>query len=455
MDPITGKARRMARFFAHEAWNDPPGAGRLYRVLLRAIRVTIITARSLHTETILLRSSALSYSTLLAVVPVLAIGFSMLKGLGFQSRLEHILVGYLTAEQEELTSRIVQYISNTDFKALGALGTAVLIYAVIMMLSNVERAFNDIWGVSRNRTLVRKISDYISVLLLGPLLIVLTTAMITSLSSHAVVRSLSNYTIFRDFFLLFDIVIPHLGLWIAFTAMYLLMPNCRVRFVPALVAGIICGTAWELAFEVYTGFNIGVARYNKIYGTFAALPIFIIWIYISWVIVLVGAQISNAVQNIETYRQELVNTGASFGQRQIMGLYIFHEIARRFYLGRPPPTADALSRHLGIPARLVRDIADVFCKNGLLQEIDGDSHPYLPAMDLSRIRPSDIFHAIRDSGRSPWQVPEHAKNARLEDLIRSGQQGADRALESTTFGEILSTGEPAGKSHQQASCGHA
>ena len=447
---IKNRANRIGRFFRHEVWHDPPDAGRIHQVLLHALRVVLITVNSFRNETIILRSSALSYSTLLAVVPLLAIGFSMLKGLGLQNRIEHVLISYLTAEQEQLTSKILEYISNTDFKALGALGTAVLIYAVIMMLSNVERAFNDIWGVSRSRPLVRKISDYISVLLLGPLLIVLSTAMITSMSSNTVVQNLSEYTIFRDFFFLFNTVIPHLGLWIAFTAMYIMMPNTRVRFVPALIAGVICGSVWELAFHVYTGFNIGMARYNTIYGTFAALPIFIIWIYISWIIVLVGAQISNAIQQIRAYQQEFTGAGASFGQQQVMGLYIMHEIAQRFYLGKAPATAEQISLHLSIPSRMVEKLSEIFCQYGLLREVDSTSRIYQPAMDLFRIPAADILHAIRDHGQSTWQIPAHAENTQLQNIIDKQRAETARSLEQLTLGDIVSQSHPACSTAREA-----
>ncbi|MFP4159620.1 MAG: YihY/virulence factor BrkB family protein [Desulfobacterales bacterium] len=438
MKKIRQRTQHVSEFLSSDVWNDPPDAGRFRMALLHTARVILITADSIRKESILLRASALSYSTLLAVVPVLAIGFSMLKGLGMETRIEHVLVNYLTAEQEELTGKIIEYISNTDFGALGAVGTGVLIYAVIMMLSNVERAFNDIWGVSRNRTLARKISDYISVLLLGPILIVVSTAMISSLSSNAVLRALSEYRVFRDFIILFNMVIPYLGLWIAFTAMYILMPNTRVRLVPALIAGAVCGTVWQLAFDVYTGFNIGVARYNKIYGTFAALPIFIIWIYISWVIVLVGAKISNAIQNIRTYQQEFRGADASFGQRQVMGFYIFNEIAENFYLGHQPPGAEEISRRLSVPLRLVMEISEIFSKNGLLRQVESNGHVFQPAMDPGRIRAADIFNAIRDSGQTPWQVPEHAKNRGIEELIAARQQGADQAMGEVTMAEIAS-----------------
>lgn len=438
MEKLQNLASQAVGFLKNDIWNDPPEAGRLHQAFLHVMRVVLITANSFRSQLLLLRASALAYSTLLAVVPVLAVGFSMLKGLGFHTQIEHVLVNYLTAEQEELTSRIVEYISNTDFKALGALGTAVLIYAVIMMLSHVEGAFNSIWGVTRNRPIVRKISDYISVLLLGPLLMVVSTAVFTSFSSHTMVQTLSNYPVFRNFFVLFGMLIPYMGLWIAFTAMYMLMPNTRVRFLPALIAGVICGSVWALAFEVYTTFNVGMARYNKIYGTFAALPIFIIWIYISWIIVLLGARISNAIQHIKTYQQEFRGTGASFGQRQHMALYIMHEIARHFLAGNPPPTADEISRHLAIPTRLVNEIGEMLCSQGLLREIEGDGQIWQPAMDLSRIRVADVLNAICDHGKSPWQVPEPARDPQIEDLIRDCRPEGEQSPQQISLSRLLS-----------------
>lgn len=437
MDQITQKLERVSAFLRRDVWQDPADAGRARLVMLHALRVCLITANSFRNETILLRSSALSYSTLLAVVPVLAIGFSMLKGLGFHGQIEHVLINYLTAEQEELTNRIITYISNTDFKALGAFGTVVLIYAVVMMLSNVERAFNDLWGVTQDRPLVRKISDYISVLILGPMLIVVSTAMITSLSSHTVVQALTKYPVFRDFFILFKTVIPHLGLWIAFTAMYIMMPNTRVRFIPALLAGIICGTVWQIAFNVYTDFNIGLARYNKIYGTFAVLPIFIIWIYISWVIVLIGAQISNAIQHIKTYQQEFREVHASQREKLAMAFYIMHEIACRFHAGQPPAGINEIAAKFAIPTRLVREITDIYVQSGMIQEID-HKEQLQPAKDLDLIRLIDVHDALNNASAHQWRIPPQARKERLEQLLSNFQQAASKPLEEMTIRDIVS-----------------
>jgi len=320
MSRIIAYLRKLSDFLRNEVWHDPKDAGRLYFFYYQAVRIVLLTIHGLKNRMILLRASALSYSTLLAIVPLLAIAFSMLKGLGFHSRLEHALVDYLTAEQEVLTRQIIEYIANTNFKALGAFGTALLIYASVMMLSNVERTFNELWGVSKQRTIPRKLSNYTSVLFLGPFLMVLSTAMIASFSSNTVVAALMEYGVFEQFFVLFSKILPHAVLWVAFTVMYMLMPNTRVKIIPAMVAGIICGSIWEGAFRVYTDFNIGLTKYNTIYGTFAVLPIFIIWLYISWLIVLIGAQLSYAIQNVKSYQQEVNFYNVGYDQKEEMAL---------------------------------------------------------------------------------------------------------------------------------------
>jgi len=175
MGSIIAYLQKLSDFLRNEIWHDPKDAGRLYIFYYQTVRVILMTVYGLKNRLILLRASALSYSTILAIVPLFAIAFSMLKGLGFHTRLEG-LINYLTAGQEELTAQVIEYISNTNFKALGAFGTALLIYASVMMLSNVERTFNEIWGVPQQRTAARKISNYISVLFLGPFLMILSTA---------------------------------------------------------------------------------------------------------------------------------------------------------------------------------------------------------------------------------------------------------------------------------------
>ncbi len=393
--------RRFSLFIKSGLWEDPVGEAKILRMMRLCLRILVITAVGWRDRMLLLRASALSYTTLLAVVPLLAVAFSMLKGFGFHERIERILLKYLTAGQEPLVRQILAYISNTDFKALGAFGVALLLYSVIMMLGNVEQSFNDIWGVKRPRSVVRKISDYISVLILGPLLMVVATALITSLSSNTIVRTLLSFPLFAHFYVLISTVLPHAVLWIAFTAMYLIMPNTRVRFFPALAAGVLCGSIWEGSFRFYTEFNIGVARFNKIYGTFAALPVFIIWIYVSWVIVLVGAQVANAIQHMQHHSQRFKKSTFSAKEGFLVGLATTYLVCKKFIGGCPPLGPEDLSSELQLPYSIILRVTGILCQEGILTETaEGDTGRLIPSRDPSRIRVKDIFCALwnLDSG---------------------------------------------------------
>lgn len=430
MGGIIAYLRKLSDFLRDEVWHDPKDAGRLYSFYYQTVRVILMTVYGLKNRLILLRASALSYSTILAIVPLFAIAFSMLKGLGFHTRLEG-LINYLTAGQEELTARIIDYIANTNFKALGAFGTALLIYASVMMLSNVERTFNEIWGVPQQRSISRKISNYISVLFLGPFLMVLSTAMIASFSSNTIVAALAEYQAFKHFFILFYKIIPHATLCVAFTAMYYLMPNTRVKFFPALVAGILCGSTWEAAFRGYTEFNIGVAKYNTIYGTFAVLPIFIIWLYISWIIVLIGAQLSYAIQNVRSFQQEFNFYNVGYDKKEEMALNIMLKISRMFQDGLSAMGVEALSSKLSLSVRLVREITGKLTDRGLLQEIFGEEITFQPAKNLELISVLDVCYALRYENDVKWNVSHDEKNDQLQTLLN-----LRKASESEQFGKV-------------------
>jgi membrane protein len=441
MEIIKGYTQNLYRFFAENIWHDPKDAGRLRIYTYQALRVILLTINGLKDHFILLRASALAYSTILAIVPLLAIAFSVMKGLGVQSHIERVLISYLTAEQEELTTRIFDYIANTDFKVLGVMGTVMLTYAVLVMLGNVEETFNHFWGVTRSRRFVRRLSNYTSLLILGPLVLVMSTAMIASFPSSFITKALSRYEVFQLAFHLFDSMLPKVLLWGAFAAMYILVPNTKVRLVPGLVAGIICGTLWETAFKLFTGFNIGVTNYNKIYGTFAVFPIFIIWLYISWIIVLIGAQLSHAIQNIRSLQQELDTATFSFNQREKMSFMIMLKISELFHNGAPQMSIESLSRVLSIPVRMMVAIIQILCDHGLLQAIHGDEPMFQPARNPGLITLYDISWAIRHDGDEDWRVPDTHQNNLLLKIEAEKTKNDESLLGKATLLDLMGRSE--------------
>ncbi len=428
---------KIVDFLAVDVWHNPAGADRFRIFLLQILRVFLLTISGLKKQLIFLRASALAYNTILAIVPLLAVAFSVLKGFGIPGHIESILVNLLAAGQQEVTNRIIEYISNTNFKALGALGSGFLIITVINMLGTVEKTFNYLWGITRSRSLVRKISDYISVLVISPILLVVSLTLIASLSSNTVVMKLSQYEIFNNFFVLFNSVIPLVGIWIAFTSIYILMPNTQVKFFPGVAAGIFSGTLWEIAFRLYAELNIGVAKYNAIYGTFAVFPIFLIWLYISWLILLIGAQLSCAIQNVNTYQQEMNEYEVSSGQQQYMALNIMLQIAKRFYQGQPPMTAEELSHALSIPIRLVISLSNILARQGLVQEVFTDQRLFQPAQSLHLISVLNVCEAVQNAGRVDWNFPEEKKDAGLEELLKIKETTDKEQLGEITMLDLL------------------
>ncbi len=445
LEAVRRQFERMNRFLKEEVWLDPSDPDRWTLLYYYVVRVYLITLHGLKNQLILLRASALSYSTLFAIVPIFAVAFSMMKGLGAQLQLERILINYLTAQQEAVTTRIITYISNTDFKALGAFGTAFLIYAVVMMLGNVESTFNDIWGVTKSRSVGRKITDYLSVLILGPLMMVIATTLIASFSSNTVIQYLSRYWVFERSLFLFNTILPYMALFVAFTAMYILMPNTRVRFLPALIAGILCGSLWELAFSLYTDVYVGVARYNTIYGTFAVIPIFIIWLYISWIIVLIGAQISYAIQNVKSFQQDVTSRDIGYEQQEEMAVHIMLNICERFHKGLPLITEQELSNMLTIPVRLVHQIVSKLGRDGMLRECSEEEEPILqPTRNLGLIKVLDICQAMRRADGRSWQITEEEFGKPLFDLFDRKRSAEADLLGGVSMRDLLERSQAIG-----------
>ncbi len=432
---------RLAVFFGDTIWKEPPD-GPVRTLFYQILRVVLLTLYGLKDHFILLRASALAYSTILSIVPILAIAFSVMKGLGIQTRLERIVVNYLTAEQEELTTRIFDYIANTDFKVLGVMGSLMLIYAVLVMLGNVEQTFNHFWGVTHSRRLVRRISNYTSLLILGPLVMMMATAMIASFPSSIAAQPLSRYEFFQWILRFFDSMLPTLLLWAAFTAVYILVPNTKVHFIPALIAGIVCGTIWESAFKAFTGFNVGVANYNKIYGTFAALPVFIIWLYISWIIVLIGAQLSYAIQNMHSLKHHSGNGEFSFDQREKMAFMIMMAASESFHYGIPLPDTESLARSLAIPLPVVEEIIQILCDHHLLNAVQGDTPRFQPARNPGLITLYDISQAMRHKGNQEWRIPDGIQHEWVSQVALEKTRQEKNVLGTISLLDVMARSKP-------------
>jgi membrane protein len=325
--------------------------------------------------------------------------FSILKGLGVQYRLETILLEKLSAGSEELVSQLISYVDRTNVNTLGALGLVGLIVTAISVVGNVERALNHIWGVEQTRTLARKFSDYLSVLFTCPILMVAALGLTGSLQSTTFIRAVLQIPGMSQLMLVLAMLTPYVLVWAALTFVYVYLPNTKVRFGSALFGGLVAGTLLQIAQWVYIYFQVGVARYNAIYGAFAQLPIFLGWLYLGWLFFLLGAVMSFAHQ-ADGDRQWGFGWGdIRYALKEELALKLLVVIARGFYSERDPWTAEALSREIGVPVPLVREILHQHCMAGILFPASrGGGEVYLLGKPPENLSIYHITEAMRNFG---------------------------------------------------------
>lgn len=415
---------------------EASGLGVHRRKFVRAFHAVLLVVRNFLDHKSFLRASALSFTTLLSIVPLLALAFAVLKGLGVQNSLEPIILKRFTVGSGEVVDKIVTYINNTKMGSVGAVGLAFLMVTVVSLLGSIEEAFNDIWGVKENRPLYRRFSDYLSVVVSGPLLILAALSITTSLQSQSVVLWLMQQTLFSDFFLLMFHVVPYLIVWVSLACLYTLMPNTKVRLQSALVGGVLAGTTWQVAQWGFIHFQIGVAKYNAIYGTLAALPVFMAWIYTSWLIVLFGVEVVAAHQSRKTFLHDFEPTDLSYATREATALVILLTVARAFYKEEPPWTLERLADERHIPLRTARRQLYKLVATGYLLVSEGRG-TYYPARDLEHIRISTLLRDLKHQGGEFPLVETCQLETVARELSLKLERLMDEALEDLTLKDLV------------------
>ncbi|MBI1920289.1 MAG: YihY family inner membrane protein [Geobacter sp.] len=385
----------------------------------------------------LLRASALTFTTILSIVPFCAIAFAVLKGLGVQNTLEPIIIEQVAAGLHEVVDRLITYINNTNVTSLGAIGAVTLIITVITLLGNIEEAFNAIWGVRETRSLYRKFSDYLSVVVSAPLLMFTAISLTTTLSSQTIVQWIIDRTYLGPAIVFFFKLVPYVSMWGALIFLYVFIPNTRVRFKSALAGGVIAGTLWQLAQWGYIHFQVGVAKYNAIYGTLAMVPIFMVWIYTSWLIVLFGVEVVYAHQNRRTFLHEVHGLLISHAVRERLGLAMMLEIAIAYQKGSPPWTAERLAEVLGIPVRTLTELLALFTGAGFLTQVAGEQPAWHPAKPLEQVRLAEIIDAVRNYGESYPVSLKFRGGDLLEELLTKLRKGAAEAIAGMSLHDLV------------------
>ncbi len=399
--PWTGIVNAVDRFLASDMRNAP----RWRRLAVHYLRVIIFVARPEVLARLRLRAQALSFQTVFAIVPLFAVFFVIFKGFGgmdaVQGRLERLIVENLAGGSElstQVTTYIQHAVANVSGKTLGVVSIVLLIYSVLGLMQNIEDSFNDIFGVKKGRPWDIRIVLYWTALTLGPLLIGASLALTAFLQNDAVLRVVESFGVVSAALIQMT---PLVVTWIAFAAFYLVVPNSRVSFKAAVAAAIVAGSAWSAAKFGYAIYAKRSVTTLSIYGTMAALPLFFFWLYVSWIIVLFGAQVAFAFQNAATYREEDDAQRASSLARERAAVRLYIEVARDFFAGRASTNPEYAAAALGLPRRLLERISLALQEGGFLRTVDGEAG-LVPARDLGTVSISDIITYVRSGvGTSP------------------------------------------------------
>ena len=399
--------KKIINFLKNDIWRIRTTAlSRKKSFLIRQLRTVVLALRGFDEDKCSLRASALTFYSLLSIVPVFAMLFGVAKGFGFEQRLETQLMTKFPG-QAEVIDQIVTFartlLENTKGGVVAGIGVVILFWTVIKVLGNIEKSFNDIWGVKKQRTIGRRFADYISLMLICPLLLVISSSImvfITTQVKFATEKFLILSAIGPVIFTLLKLL-PYCILWALFTFIYIFMPNTKVNLRSGILAGIIAGTIYQIVQGVYITFQIGVAKYNAIYGSFAALPLFLMWLQISWLVVLFGAEISFAHQNVDMYEFEPDCLRASHSFKRIVALSITHLVTKNFSQGKAPLTAVDIGQRLEAPIRLVRQLLFELVDAGMLSETkisDYKDTAYQPARDICALTIKDVVDALEGRG---------------------------------------------------------
>ena len=379
---------------------------RYQRLLVRSLRIVTLSISGFAKDGCALRASALTFYSLLSLVPAAAMAFGIAKGFGFELLLKRRLLEDLQAHQEVVLKVIAfaqSFLENTRGGLIAGVGVIILLWTVIKVLSNIEHAFNRIWEVRQNRTLVRKFSDYLSIMFMGPIMIILSSSVTVFITTQVseIIHEISILGFLSWPLFIFMKMIPYLIIWVLLTFVYMVMPNKRVQLTSGLVAGIVAGTLYQLGQWAYITFQLGTARYNAIYGSFAALPLFLIWLQVSWFIVLFGAEISYAYQHADDYVHEPDFISISPYFRRVLSLLIAHRVIKNFAEGKTAFTPSQLSRSLEMPVRLVRNILDSFVESAAFSRVplkNNGRFTYQPARDINFFSIKYVIDALEKNG---------------------------------------------------------
>jgi len=405
---------------------------------LRQLRIFSLAINGFNEDKCLTKATALTFYTLFSIVPILALAFAISKGFGLEKNLQEMISGNYPEYKEVLDQAFVsagKLLSTAKGGVIAGFGIVLLLWSVLKLLVSIEDNFNEIWEIKKGRTWVRKLTDYLTVMLIGPVFLIvaggLTVAIQTKVGNIHMLGFVSTILIKLLAYSLIACV---------FMFLYLILPNTKVTFRSAAVAAIIATILFEILQWAYVKFQIGANQLNAIYGGFAALPLFLIWVQYSWYVVLFGAEIAFANQNVDHYELENEINKLSIRYKKVIALMIANLVAKRFYNGEKPQTAIEIAEKLDLPVRLARTIINEFVTAGIFIEMRTDKEKeivYQPGITESKFTVKNLLEALEKNGVNNLPINDTNELIHINQLMQDLDKSLDNELGNTFIKDIV------------------
>lgn len=432
---------KLKQFFQITLWQETAQqSNALLRSLMNSLRIGSAVVRELAKGELNLRAMSLVFTTLLSLVPLIAVAFSVLKAFGVHNQIEPFLLSVLEplgAKGPELAANIIGFVQNVKVGVLGSLGFAMLFYTIISLIQKIEHAFNFVWRVKRARTLTRRFTDYLSVVMIGPILIVAAMGVTATVLNHNVVQSLQAIEPFGTLIFTATKLLPYLMIITAFTFLYKFIPNTTVKLIPAVLGATVAGILWISVGTMFASFVAASSSYTAIYSSFAILFFFMIWLYLAWFILLTGSQVAFYIQHPKLVAYGDEQPDLSPRLREKVGMNVMAYIAMRFYEQKPALNVMDLEEKTMLPQGILQGLLDKLEQGGLLVEIQGDVPRYQPAHDIATIKLSTILKCLRTAEESQGLIVKLDSANNVDCLMTEIEKTQQSTLEAISLRQLV------------------
>ena len=410
--------------------------------LLITLKIIIRVVQDFMQGQLTLRAMSLVYTTLLSLVPLLALSFSMLKAFGIHNQLEPLLLGFLAPLGEkgaELTAQIIQFVENIGVGVLGSLGLVLLLYTVVSLIQKIEASLNFIWHVSSIRNLSQRFSGYLSVVMIGPLLVVTALGITASTMNTGLVQQIVEIEPFGSLIIGLSKLVPYMLVIGAFTAIYILIPHTNVKWKSALLGGLFAGILWETVGWGFASFIVSSTKYAAVYSGFATVILFLFWLYLSWLVLLLGASIAfyhqNPAYQVPGGTHKLLGNHA----REALALEILCLVGKAYQDGSKHWTLDNLVEQLSLPMEIVNEVLDKLLSQEYIVHAGDDSPYFVPGRDLQTIAIKEVLDVVRGD-ISTNSTNEPFADGNVIQLLDELDSMTDKHLDNKTIKDLITPG---------------